>query len=306
MKKWQKLNKGDVVDLVAPAYGVNEEDLSEAKKYVESLGLIPRTPANIHGSDLFHSNSDEARLKYLKYALYSEDSKAIWCLKGGYGTARLIPELMKLNPPNKAKLVIGFSDITALHLFLSQEWGWASLHGPVLWQVAKGKIRQESLKRLKKIMFGKEDSQIFELSKLNKISGEEIKSSVIGGNLTLLQSSIGTSWQLDAKNKILLIEEVDEEAYRVDRMLLHMMQAGSFKGVSAIIIGDFNSENKKLDEERMEKVHLRFAAQFKIPVLRISGVGHTKLNHPLPFGTKAILKLGAKPSLVCESGYELR
>ena len=121
MKAWQGLKQGDVVDLVAPGFRSGQEELRSAEEFIRSWGLVPRVPQGIFGDDVLSSNSDEARFQMLKSALTAPDSRAVWCLRGGYGSIRLLPDLLKLKKPaGDAKLFLALSDITSIHLFLNQ------------------------------------------------------------------------------------------------------------------------------------------------------------------------------------------
>ena len=127
MKHWQVLRPGDVVDVVAPASHTTQDKLDHGSQWLESHGFIPRIPQGIIQGDVFFAAPFELQLEQFKSALAS-DSKAIWCVRGGYGSMRLIPHLMKMKPPKKPKLLLGFSDITALHLFFTQQWKIGRAH----------------------------------------------------------------------------------------------------------------------------------------------------------------------------------
>jgi muramoyltetrapeptide carboxypeptidase len=151
-------------------------------------------------------------------------SKAIWAIRGGYGAAKLIPFLDELSPPKTNKLLLGFSDITALHLFLENKWHHASLHCAVINQLINN---PELLYELKPILFGEEVQIIYDqliplndLAKLNEI----INATITGGNLSIVQTSIATSWQINTENKIIFLEDVGEEGYRIDRMLNQLLE----------------------------------------------------------------------------------
>ena len=278
-----------IIDIIAPGYGGKKEDIAAAERYIKKLGFTPRIPKDIFSKHPLHSHKDEYRFEHLVKALTAKDSEAVWCFKGGYGTAKLIPQLAKIKPPVKQKMLIGFSDITALHLFLNQEWGWQTLHAPVLWQLIHGKVKFSSAKKVKEFLLDKHWPQ-FKLKPLNvlaknyKGSGE-----IVGGNLALLQTSVGTLWQVKAKNKFLFIEEVDEHAYRVDRMLTHLKQAGIFDGVKGVLLGDFTFKDAPEEVKKNDALLKTFAADFPAPVFRIQNVGHGKINDPLPFNRKATI-----------------
>jgi muramoyltetrapeptide carboxypeptidase len=261
------------------------------------------------GKDLFCANTDEERLKHLSAALRAKDSRALWAIRGGYGAARLMPALRKMKAPPKEKLVIGFSDITVLHLFFAQEWGWHPLHGPVLTPITRAVVSVESLKRLKAIIFGKTvKTELKELKPLNKaaLRPGTVKGRLTGGNLSLVEDSIGTPWQAKTKGRIVLLEEVDERPYRVDRLINHLWQAGILKQAQAIIFGSFGNEvTDKETLKYIDKALKRFAEEHpSIPMLKTDKIGHALDNYPMPLNTDASLKLGAKPLLTAPTGVK--
>lgn len=290
----QSLTPGDTIDIIAPATGCNKQDVEAVKNLLTSWNLIPRIPTDLFGEDLLCINSNEKRFAQLKDALCNTESKVIWCLKGGYGCARLIPELEKLAKPTQPKLLIGFSDITVLHLFLQQKWNWQTLHGPGARQVALETIDLNNIHEIKNIFFGNQKIIEFKLSPLNKAAGQNIgmDTTITGGTLSLIQTSLGTSWQIDAKNKILFLEDCNERGYKVDRMLQHLKQAGAFSDIHAVIFGDFIGGQEPEGFSLVDKVIQRFAEENDFPVLSCPDIGHGKFNRPLPFGTPANLSLG--------------
>ena len=303
-KPWIPLQPGDTVDIIAPAFRQEKTIFKKIEKLLASWQLNCHIPKNIFGKDLLCANSDDNRFKQLKAALFNSNSKAIWCLRGGYGCSRLIPALNQLKPPPHAKLFIGLSDITALHLFLQQQWHWHTLHGPSIYQCADNRIIKSSIQKTKDIIFGQQKIIEFNnLLPLNTTKKQTIKAPIIGGNLSLIQISIGTSWQPNTHNKILFIEEINERGYQVDRMLEHLKQAGIFSHIKALLLGDFIGGNDPDGRSRVNAVLKRFAEQNNFPVLQCKGIGHGKINHPLPLGTTSTLELGKKRSLHVDAGF---
>jgi muramoyltetrapeptide carboxypeptidase len=292
-KPWRALKKNSIIDIIAPASSVADTSIIEKlKALLESWQLTPRIAPDLFGPDLLCANSDEKRFQQLKDALLNSPSQAIWCLRGGYGCTRLIPSLLKLNTPEKPKLFIGFSDITGLHLFLQQKWHWQTLHSPTLNQVVHHLIEEENINELKKVIFG----QLFELSYLltpyhKPTTLDSIQAPLTGGSLSLVQTSLGTDWQIETKDKILFLEDVNEVAYRIDRMLQHLQQSGILTHVKAILLGDFTFTAKIEEEKKILAVLERFAKEQNFPVLRCPGIGHGKKNRSLPLGTPALLDL---------------
>ncbi|EDP46311.1 LD-carboxypeptidase [Rickettsiella grylli] len=293
-KSWPTLKKNSIVDIIAPASGVSDTStMRKLKNLLESWQLIPRISSSLLGSDLLCANSDENRFQHLQEALSNTDSQAIWCLRGGYGCTRLIPYLLKLTAPEKCKLFIGFSDITALHLFLQQKWHWQTLHGPSLNQVVHHFIETENSNELKKIIFGQLSQLTYYLQSYlnsNKFLGS-LYAPLTGGSLSIVQTSLCTDWHIETRDKILFLEDVNESAYRIDRMLQHLYQSGIFNHVKAIVLGNFTFPSKPEEEEKIQTILKRFAIEQHCPVLRCPEVGHGRKNRSLPFGKQAHLDL---------------
>lgn len=291
------LKPNDIVDLIAPASRCTEQRLLEIKELLTSWQLHCRMSDSIFGDDLLCANSDAQRLQHLRYALQNPESKAVICVRGGYGSMRLIPALKALQPPTEAKLFIGMSDITALNLFLLQKWQWPVIHAGL----APDKFSSESLNAVKSLLFAESSNIQFKGRALNQAAQKKLQLEAImsGGNLCLLQTSIGTDWQLDAAHKIIFIEEVGERGYRVDRMLEHLHQAGLFAKAAAIVFGDFLGGEEPNGSSLIQSVLERFAKTCPFPVIQIQGVGHGYTNLPLIFGTTTILSLGDDITLNC-------
>lgn len=155
---WPTLDLGDVVDLIAPGFGSSPSEIRGAVRFLKSWGLSPRVPKDLLGTDVLCSNSDVRRFRFLQRALLAADSKAIWCLRGGYGANRLLPFLDELKIPAQNKVLLGYSDVTSLHLFLNHQWGWNTIHGPLLDRFSKGVGRSRDQKEIRDCLFAKRTS----------------------------------------------------------------------------------------------------------------------------------------------------
>ena len=297
MKHLPVLQPGDHIEIIAPASRCSDGLLSEINSLLSSWHLNCTVSDDIFGPDLLCANTDEIRFESLKRALLNPDTKAILCARGGYGCMRLIPELEKITPPTTPKLFIGMSDITALNLFLQQKWHWPVIHGAL----ALDKFSPAAIDDIKALMFGNDEQIQFQGIPLNAAAKKShtIQSSVTGGNLCLIQTSIGTSWQLNGRDKIILLEEIGERGYRVDRMLAHLEQAGIFKDATAILLGDFIGGEEADGQSLVQPVLERFAAQCALPVVQVKGIGHGRDNLAIPLGTSATLQLGSEIKLIC-------
>lgn len=304
MKYWSHLQSGDYVDVIAPASHCPRESLEEGCRWIESIGLTPRYPRDIIKGDVFFAATLKEQIEFMKEAVYS-DSSALWSLRGGYGSMRLIPFMEKWKAPKKPKFFMGFSDVTALHLFFTQKWGWATLHGRNVSAMAINK-KTKDRKEIKDILFGKKEAFHFKgLRPLNELAQKEktISGKITGGNLKLLQTSIGTSWELEARGKILFLEDIGERGYAVDRMLEQLWQAKIIqKGLKAVVLGDFIEGHEKDGRDLTGHALKRFAERAPYPVFTGMKSGHGEVNFTVPFNTRATLVGGKRGELLVETG----
>lgn len=305
--QWASLMPGDIVDIIAPASAATVEKTQAGIKWLKQQGLIPRFSERMIETDIFFAAPLHEQWEQLEKALHS-DSKVIWCLRGGYGSMRLIPLLEKISTPPKPKLLIGFSDITALHLYFNQKWNWPTLHGRTISQLHPDWEMNEEQNQLLDLLFGRTNEVSFSnLTPMNESAKRnlQINAPIVGGNLRILQSSLGTAWEVDARDKILFIEDVAERGYSVDRMLEQLYQANVTKlNLKALIVGDFTEGLEKNGKDLVQVALKRFAQRVDYPVISGLPCGHAKdSNAPLPFNTHATLTLGEAPQLVCKVNH---
>ena len=300
---YQKLQQGDLVDVIAPSYG-REVGMHLVEQQIRDFGFVPRIPSDmlVVNADPFCANNDEARFEQLKTAIYAEDSKIIWAFRGGYGATRLIPRLLELPVPAQPKILIGYSDITALHIVLIQKFGWSTIHGRTISEYVARDTDIEEVMMMKQLLCSDIPVVFSSLVPLNQVAKIQriVKSEVIGGNICLIQNSLGTDWQLQTKDKIILLEDIEERGYRIDRMLVQLTQAGIFKEAKAVIIGDIICAKERDGSELCDQAVSRFAQQLNIPVLSCPQIGHGPYNMPVPMNMPAVLHLGESPTLEIE------
>lgn len=294
------LKPGDGVDIIAPGSSKSKNALGAVVALLRSWSLEPFFPDDLFGEDLLYAHNNVRRYEIVKDALYNPRSSVVWALSGGYGSTRLIPSLSDLVPPEQSKILIGFSDITALHMFVTERWGWTSLHAPVLAQIAQKTVDQESITHIRQIVFGELDHIIHDtLVPLNEPARlhNPIEANVTGGNISMIQSGIGTAWHLKTKGRILFFEDVDERAYRTAERLEHLKQSGLFDAPAAIIFSNF-SWNRTVEEgpELTEKVLKRFAEESAFPVFKHYGIGHGLRNLTMPVNIRGRLERGLNES----------
>lgn len=279
------------IRVIAPSSAVSSAENTQLNAIIPAE--VVRNSAEWTGSPIpFHATTDEKRWAALKEALYDPNIKIIWTLRGGYGSARLIQYLLTLKPPAQKKVVIGYSDTTALHLFLSQRWGWKTIHGAGFKELLNAEKDPNNFKIIMDILSGQ--AAVVEVNDLVPLNfaakrTQKISGALTGGNLTLMQTSIATPWQLQARDKIVFIEDVGVRGGQIDRTLYHLKEAGLFNGVKAIVFGEFEFDTLgSLDNLFSLK---KFAAETNIPVFKTNQFGHDKSNVPLVYNAQAEIKI---------------
>ena len=281
-----------LIDVIAPSSPPKGAKWKKGIKVLEDWGFRVRFPALALSPYSFHANTDKKRAFFLNRAFSSKESSIVWMLRGGYGFQKLMPSFIKKYSKRASKkLFIGYSDGTALHLYLNHK-NQKTLHAPTVSELAD--LSQREIGRLKKILLGGENEVIFKNLKLfKKSSHQTLNGKIAGGNLSLLSSSVGTSWLSSFKSGFLFIEDVNEEAYKLDRMLCHLFYSGALKSIRAILFGDFNP----LSRSSFLKVLKSFSQICSTPLVFNLPCGHQK-KQPLPFNSSAQLSFqGSKVSL---------
>lgn len=270
------------ISVVAPSSAnLGDEVIESALQALKECGFeLKLKDGYISKENPFHSNEDEFRAQHLYEELCSSDTSYVWCLKGGYGAGRLIPLLEKMPKPKLPKTIIGFSDITALHIFLSQKWGMNCIHGATISNSVRKEFNRQNFDDVVEfIKTGSKSIELDDISNLNNVA-TELEGEMVGGNLCIIDSSLGTSWQIQPFGKILFLEDVDERGYQLDRMLEHMRQVGIFNGVKGVLFGQFTGGKEKDGGDNTMFALNRFAKDASFPVFKTESIGHGFINKP--------------------------
>lgn len=286
-KQLSVLKRGDKIIVVAPAGKVKQDDLEYGIQILKSWGLVVELGKNIFSNNTYFSSDDEKRLSDFQEALNNEEYKAIFCARGGYGSVRIVEKIDWQHFLKNPKWIIGYSDITII-LNKIQLFNIPCIHGPMLASFNKYKTN-ESLNYLHQLLFNGFYSFRLPLENIVffKKDFSYINEIITGGNLSLLENSIGTSYALQTKNKILFIEDVDEYPYKIDKMLHHLYHSGYLTKTKGIILGNFNllKQDCKFPEtiEETLKSFLIHDLEF---IINKFPAGHDQCNYPLVFGNK--------------------
>jgi len=289
------LRTGDTVAILATSGPCDSERLAKGIEAVKQMGLRPYVMESCRMRHEYLAGPDDLRIKDLHTAFASLDIHGIFVARGGYGAARLLSglnyDLIRANP----KVFVGYSDVTALHVAFNQICGFVTFHGPMP-AVDFTSDEGLTLESLKNMIFAApgEPHHVQAVCKqvlnppgraLTTIVPGQATGTLVGGNLCLLAASLGTPYEVDTHGRILFLEEVGEDPYRVDRMLLQLKQAGKLRHAAGILLGDFSPET-------LETLHIpinELIATEKKPTLAGLACGHTSPNLTLPLGRKLLL-----------------
>lgn len=292
-KGWHPLKKGALIDVIAPASRCSLEELEAGVKVLESWGYQVRVPKDLFGGHWTHSHNTEVRGRHLVQALQAQDSQAVWCLRGGYGSLKLLPLLQKIKRPPPCKLFLGLSDITSLHIFLNQVWGWPTLHAPVLSRVGKKDLPRNSIAELRKIISGKVSEQVFKLKSRNLVGEPSpLHGALVGGNFVTLMASLATPFQIKTKQKILFLEDIGERAYRLDRLWEQLEQAGLLKDIKAVVFGDLTDGHEPDGSNKIPYFLRERAQEAAFPIYTGLPCGHGPIQRSLALGVNASIRDG--------------
>ena len=309
--KPKRLKAGDTIGLITPGSFIPDQALEKAVANVKKLGFKVKLGKNIRALRGFNAGTDAQRLEDL-HAMFSDaDVDGIWCARGGYGCTRILPDidfdLIRQNP----KVFLGYSDITALHNAFLQQCNLVTFHGPV----ASSTMTDYTTRQFKAVLMqpkakltipiARENTQINDELYQNKtvVSGTA-QGALIGGNLSLLAAMAGTAFAIDATDKIIFMEDIEEKPYRIDRMLTQLRQSGNLEKAAGFALGVFadcipEPEDRSLS--LLETVEDQLSGLKKPTAYGLSW-GHISNQATLPVGIQAQLNADQRILVLLESG----
>lgn len=293
----QRLQKGDTIGIISPSSPPNQESLDKSFAFLEQLGLKWKLGKNVRNVNGYLAGTDEERLQDLHDMFADPEIKGIICAGGGYGSARYTDKIDLQLMNEKPKIFWGFSDITFLHTAMGLYSNLVTFHGPMLAScVGKDSFHELSAKMFQQLFEPMELHYTEEISPLETITAGVASGELVGGNLSLLANGIGTKFEVDTKNKLLLIEDVGEEPYRVDGLLNQLRMAGKFKDVAGIVVGDFSKAEpkKRKSSQTLEEVFQHYLGDLGKPVVSGFKIGHCEPHFAVPLGVEAKLDANQK------------
>ena len=288
---------GDTVLLIAPSRSVSESDVAAFSRWVSAQGWRLEYAPNLFEVEHQFAGSDQHRAEDLIWAITHPTAKAIFTARGGYGCVRTVSKaeelcdsmgrissLIELLKQSPAKWLVGFSDITWLHLLFAKA-NFQSIHGPVAtqWNLTHGHIDQ-NISHLAKTLVG--DIVSLDLSNSDVVRSKPFAGELVGGNLSLLYASLGTSVQPNTAGKVLFIEDLDEYYYHIDRMLFSLKLAGLFDGIQGLLVGsmiDMNDNSVPFGRS-VKTMITELLACYDFPIIFDVPVGHDEENISIKLG----------------------
>jgi muramoyltetrapeptide carboxypeptidase len=290
-----RLRRGDLIALISPASAPSTpEKIEKAVRYLESLGYRTIIGKNALAQRGYLAGTDEQRASDLNEMLNNRNVKAIIALRGGYGTPRLLPRVDYRAVRRNPKILVGYSDLTALQLAMHRKTGLVTFSGPMaaveMWN-SMDRYTEENFwsiltSQTRRALSNPSDRPAIPLRKGNA------EGRLMGGNLALIISVLGTPYAPDFHRSILIVEDIDEAPHRVDRMLMHLENAGILKKLRGLVYGQFTDcvpSDASAPHFTVEEVLLEFAIRAKIPVLGGLQYGHISKKLTIPLGIRAKL-----------------
>jgi muramoyltetrapeptide carboxypeptidase len=286
------LKKGDTIGITCPAGYMAKEKAQACIQTLQQWGFEVMVGKTL-GSDSanYFSGTDEERLDELQAMLDNDEIDAVLFGRGGYGVGRIIEQLNFAQFKKKPKWLIGYSDITVLHSHVHSNYKIATLHSPMAAAFNDGENKNEFIASLHKAITGKKTTYKCATHAFNK-QGIAV-GELVGGNLSLLAHLIGTSSDINTKNKILFIEDIGELIYSTDRLLYQLLRGSKLDQLAGLIIGKFTDvkDTERPFGKSIDEVISDIVKQFDYPVCFNFPVGHTKENYALKVGVKYQLKI---------------
>lgn len=297
----KSLKQGDKIAVISPAGAVEAFQLEKGIEMIKSKGYEPVLGENLYtkfSNGYNYAGTEQERLKDINWALNDNEVSAVWASRGGYGCQHLIEHLDIKGFIKNPKWYIGYSDNTVIQSYLLKK-GFASIHGQTIKTSSFG-VTEESYELIFDILKGKTPKYSFKSHQFNKPG--IIKGELVGGNLALIYALLGTKYSFDFKDKILFIEDIGENFYALDRMIMSLELAGVFKKISGLIMGGMTNMGDEKENKQYEESFDEFAykliseriSKYNFPVVFGFPNGHIKDNRPLIIGGSVKMKIENK------------
>ena len=289
------LRPGDCIGVVAPASWLEREEWENGVRLLKRRGYRVKLAPSCTAAYGFFAGTDAARATDLNRFFRDDEVKAILCLRGGYGSARVLDKLDYQEIARHPKLLIGFSDITALHAALGEKSGLVTVHGPMLSSLASNHLTAYTEREFFRGITADQPLGALPMpkgKKLETVVPGTAEGVIVGGNLSVLLSLIGTPYELKGDGALLFLEDVDSASYQIDRALYQLWRSGLLDRVSGILFGTFTGGDDELDPGDFTTAEVigYYARLAGKPTIKGVPAGHVRDNAFLPFGVHATMR----------------
>ena len=281
------LRKGDVIAIVAPGGPVDRGRLNRGLARLSAAGFVPETAEGLLHREGYLAGDDRHRAAQMEWALTLPEARAVMAARGGYGTTRLLPLLDWRRAAARPKLLIGYSDVTALLAYVSTRLRTTAIHGPMA-ATADLAYRPDrnALEAFVRLVGGHVSPREPWGLPCERLRGGAAEGVLTGGCLSVLTALLGTPYEPDFRGALLFLEDVREPSYRIDRMLTQWVQSGRLRRIRGIVAAKI-APVKPEEEGEIRKVFASAGKRLSVPVWYGFPAGHTRPNYPLPFGVRA-------------------
>lgn len=284
----QPLKKGDTILLVSPARKISLKEMQPFIQLLEHWGLNVLLGKNLLKEHHQYAGTDQERLEDFQQALNHTHAKAILCARGGYGSVRIIDQLDFSQFIQKPKWLIGYSDITVFHEHINQNFNIATLHATM--PIDYKRATPESLESLRKVLFGEKYTITIQKPNIHhpkpKINGK-----IVGGNLSIIYSLLGSASSINTDGKILFIEDLDEYLYHIDRMMVNLKRNDLLKNIKALLVGGMSDmhDNSIGFGKNINEIILDSCREYDFPIIFNFPAGHIDDNRAVIFNKECEL-----------------
>jgi len=300
------LRVGDVVGIISLAGPVSHNKLEKGKEYLRKRGFRVAVGKFVEARSGFFAGTDSERLEDFHKMFFSPEVRAVFISRGGYGCSRLLSGIDYTLIRRRPKVLVGFSDITAIQLALHRLSGLVTFYGPMVSSDMSGRLSDKFEEQFwSTISKGEKNSgqSLFQFSRVRIIKHGKASGRLLGGCISLINSLLGTIYFPDFRNSILFLEDINEEPYRIDRHLTQLRLAGVFKSIKGLVFGKFahcKSIDRRFSNITVDDVITEQTAELDIPVISNVAFGHVPRKLTLPQGVKANIDTWNKEFRICE------
>jgi len=304
--KVKKIFPGDIIGFICPSTKMDMESsrIPRLESIIEKLGYKIKYGSSCYASEGYLAGTDDLRVNDIHEMFLDPEIKAIICMKGGYGASRIVDKIDYQIIEKNPKLFMGFSDITVLLNNFSKYANLPTIHGQVGIFLGREDIDDVSLNDFKKLLNEDMSGRLFHNSEARCLNSGIAKGKIVGGNLTLITNLVGSMYDIDFKDNIVFIEEVDEQPYKIDRMFAQLRLSGKLSQAKGFIFGHFTNCDTPDNTQTVEQLINEYFNNINVPVITNFASGHEFPFFNIPIGLESIMDADKREIKIIGEIYE--